>query len=1136
MSPYVKTILRSIRMTFPRFIAIFAIIALGVGFFAGLKVTTPSFVYTADTYANEYAMFDFKLMSTIGFTEDDISEIAKRTDCTVEGAYTADCSAFLGETDSADTVRFLSITKNVNKLKLEAGRLPSRPDEIVIDGYMVSTARIGDKLVISEETGTEALNMFKYREYTVVGTARTPLYMNFQRGTSDEGSGSVSYYVCALPEAFDSEYFTEAYLYADSGFFIYSDEYRDWASSAEKQYGVALKGVINERFESLLREQYDKLYDGFNEFNEGISDGWSEIEDARCKLDDAKKELEDGQKEIDKNREKSDEGKKTLDDSKKSLDDYKKELTSTKTLLDAEGKQVDDLRNEIDELKKEMDTLYQEITDGRAYIRSERSSIRSSRISLEYQIDSYESAIASIDAGIENNRARLDQAASDWERQSILNQIASQEESRKTNEDSLDAAKEELAGLDTRESELDDLEKELDGKQKQYDDKVASYNSKYQQYLSDKIQYDMGVEQYESSKARYDSSYNQYLSGLNEYNDGLKQLADAQKKIDDGWKEYNDGVYELWKGYSDFSYTADSVFNTELVYGYTLIASVDSPETFILGRDKNTGYVCFDNDAKIVDGIAAVFPVFFFAIAALVCSTTMSRMVSDERGIIGTMRALGYSDTAIVMKYAVYAGSASILGGVLGFLGGTRLFPAVIWEVYAMMYGFTGLTFTSSVPLFILSIGVALLCTVGVTAATAMSALKGMPAELIRPKAPLPGKRILLEYIDFIWKRLKFLHKVSARNVFRFKKRMWMMIVGIAGCTALLITAFGLYDSICNVVDIQFDNIMKHDLSVMFDSKYRQYELEDAAKEALENTGVKFDYAVVKDDKAKNNGSGYVRDLEMFISDDPGTGKLFGLTDVKTGEELSWPSDGEVAISDKLAEKNNVKAGDTVTLMYGDDEHEVTLKVSSVFTNYTFHYVLMTPATYREFFGKPYTPETLLIKTENKEASESYAIASYLSDNYNIKTWSSTSDSRESFAKTMERMNYVIVLIIVSAAALAFIVLFNLNNINITERIREIATLKVMGFNRSETGAYVTRENVLLVLMGFIAGIPLGFLLHRYVMAQIAMDMVTYQVRIEPQSYVYSLAFVLLFSTVVNLIMRAKIEKIDMAESLKSAE
>ena len=363
MKPYAKTILRSIRMTLPRFIAIFAIIALGVGFFAGLKVTTPSFVHTADVYTNEYAMFDFKFLSTIGFEQEDIDEIAKRTNCIVEGSYTADCAAFLGDTVSADTVRFLSITKNVNKLKLESGRMPEKPDEIVIDGYKVSSARIGDKLIIADETSESARNMFKYKEYTVVGTARTPVYMNFQRGTSDEGSGTVSYFVCALPEAFDSEYYTEAYLYANTGLYIYSDEYKEWAKGAESRYGDIVDDVIGKRFEKLLKDEYQKLYDGFDEFNEEIGDAWDEIADGQKELDDGKKELEDAQKEINDNRKKLADAKKTLDSSSKKLKDANKELTSAKVLLNAGKSQLDKGKKELDGYKSQLDAGQKAIDD-----------------------------------------------------------------------------------------------------------------------------------------------------------------------------------------------------------------------------------------------------------------------------------------------------------------------------------------------------------------------------------------------------------------------------------------------------------------------------------------------------------------------------------------------------------------------------------------------------------------------------------------------------------------------------------------------------------------------------------------------------------------------------------------------------
>ncbi|MBP5774325.1 MAG: hypothetical protein J6W36_01370, partial [Clostridiales bacterium] len=634
MSPYVKTILRSIKMTLPRFLAIFAIIALGVGFFAGLKVTTPSFVHTVNGYANEYAMFDFRLLSTIGFKPEDIDELAKRTGCVVEGAYTVDCSAFLGNDSGSDTVRFFSITNNVNKLKLEAGRMPEKPDEIVIDGYQLSTARIGQKLVITKETSEDSLDMFKIREFTIVGTVRSPLYLNFQRGTSDEGSGSVNYFACALPEAFDSEYFTEAYLYANTGFYIFSDDYKNWADGAEDKYKVIAEDVVKERFDKLLKEEYRKMTDEVEDHYTDIDDGWKEINDARKELDDAKKEIEDGQKEINDNRKKLADAKKTLDSSKKKLEDAKKQLDSAGKQLKDGKKELDKAKKTLAATKKQLDAMKKEIDDGREYIKYARATMTPEQ-----------------------------QAA---------------------------------AGIDQMEQKLDQAE----ALYKQY---LAQYNAGYKTYKDGKAAYDKNNKKYKNARAQYSSGLKKYNDGVKKYNDGVKKLNDAQKELDDGRKEYEDGLREFWDGYYDFATEINKAY-MDVVDGRTQIESADEPDTYILGRDKNTGYVCFDNDAKIVDGVAAVFPIFFFAIAALVCSTTMSRMVNDERGIIGTMRALGYTDFSIVMKYVIYAGSASVLGSVLGFLGGTKLFPWVIWEVYRMMYGFTDLTFTTSMPLFFLTL------------------------------------------------------------------------------------------------------------------------------------------------------------------------------------------------------------------------------------------------------------------------------------------------------------------------------------------------------------------------------------------------------------------------------------------------
>ncbi|MBR6253977.1 MAG: FtsX-like permease family protein [Clostridiales bacterium] len=556
-----------------------------------------------------------------------------------------------------------------------------------------------------------------------------------------------------------------------------------------------------------------------------------------------------------------------------------------------------------------------------------------------------------------------------------------------------------------------------------------------------------------------------------------------------------------------------------------------SPEFFILQRDTNVGYVSFENDAKIVDGIATVFPIFFFALAALVCSTTMQRMVSDERSEIGTMRALGYSKFSIILKYVVYAGSASVIGAVGGFAAGTKVFPFIIWKVYDVMYGFAPITFTTEIPLLLISLFVSILCSVGVTIVTCFKEFTETPAELVRPKAPPSGKRIFLEYITPLWKRLSFLHKVSARNIFRFKKRMWMMIIGIAGCTALLITGFGLKDSINNLINFQFDEIMTYDVAVNFDPGTTSQKMEEILSQADQKAQLDSEKILIRTERLKHSSKSAIRDVELFVFDDPSFTKFVNPHKGKT--EYSLPKTGEVGVSLKLAESNSLSVGDTITLDYGEEGRTVTCPIGYIFDNYTYHYVIMDKATYTSAFGEEYQPNGALVRVPD---GKSYEYGSVLGSAENIQAWTIMDEGRKSFSETMEKMDYIVILVIICAALLAFIVLFNLNNINISERTREIATLKVLGFKRSETGSYVFRENFILCLFGFVFGIPMGIYLHRFVISQIKMDIVAYKILILPKSYVFSLLLVILFSFAVDLMMRGKIRRIDMTESLKSIE
>lgn len=556
---------------------------------------------------------------------------------------------------------------------------------------------------------------------------------------------------------------------------------------------------------------------------------------------------------------------------------------------------------------------------------------------------------------------------------------------------------------------------------------------------------------------------------------------------------------------------------------------LDEPKSYVMDRSTNVGYMCYDNDTSIVDGVARVFPIFFFLIAALVCSTTMTRMVDDERGQIGTYRALGYSNASIIAKYMIYSGSSALIGCLAGFFGGCYLFPYVISEAYRMLYDFgDGISFYFSSVLLIICIAVALLCSMGTTYLACKNELRCMPAELIRPKAPVAGKRILLERISFIWKRMKFLHKVTARNVFRFKKRMFMMILGIAGCTALVLTGLGVRDSVTNLAEFQYGDIDIHDIEVTVkdsESDAVQEQLDTLVGNALEGSAELYKTSV------ELHLDNSIKTLYLIVSEGD-TLNGFVNFNMKSGPN-TYPGYGEVMISEKIAELSGLSVGDEITLT-DTDTGEVTLVISGIFKNYVWHYAYVTPETYEAYFGKDYEPNTLYINvTDDESAYETGAELKKLDSVMNVTV---VAEAKDRVSNMMKMMDAVVALVIGSAGALAFIVLFNLSNINITERVREIATIKVLGFYSGETGAYVFRENMVLTVLGIVVGLPLGVLLHRFVMSQIQVDMVAFTAEIMPVSFVYTVVIVMLFFIVVDLIMRPKIEKIDMAESLKSIE
>ena len=1264
-----KMTFREIRGTFGRWIAIFAIVALGVGFFAGLRITRTAMVHTTDEYLREHGFFDFRLVSTLGLTEEDVGAFAALEGVrSAAGSVSADALFSLGDAETgAAAAKFHMLLPDVNTLSLTAGRLPSAPDECVLDRKYANEDAIGKQVRIAPENDESTRELFTYSEYTVVGLANSPYYLNYERGTTSLGNGSVACFVYIPTEGFSSEVFTEIYITLDTDAGIYTQEYEDTADAAEAVLSACLTERAALRRDGILRDAEETLDDARGKLSDAEEEYRVQRADAERAFADAEAELADGEREIEEN-------KKKLSDSEQQLADARAEIDANRaTLLENEQK-LADAQAEIDANRAVLEENRQKLADAQAEIDANRATLAESaqklteaQEELDEQQQAYEDGAAQLDAA----QAELDAKRADWEdarqqlqavdagletKQSELNSAFSQLDAAQAEIDAgyaridallqdpayaseeaqrqlagqradLDAAQAELNGgwaqaqagqneldaarlqlaenrkkleeageqLEAAQAEIDsrraalpaarealneaqreindgwtqyqaglvrlnDAQREVDDgtaelaageaklndAQREVDDGAAELAAGEAKLNDTQREVDDGAAELADGKAKLEAAQREVNEGAAELADGKAKLEAAQREVDDGTAELADGKAKLAdaeaeladgrKEYEDERARAEREFadaerkiedaRQELADGEAKLADIHNPQTYVLGRDTNTGYVCFDNDSSIVRGISSVFPIFFFLVAALVCVTTMTRMVNDQRTQIGTLKALGYGKGAIMKKYIVYSGSAALLGCILGYSAGTIIFPAVIWEVYGIMYGFSEIRFIFDWLLALISLAVSLACSVGTTWLACRHEFARVPAALMRPKAPKAGRRILLERLP-LWKHVKFLHKVSIRNIVRYKKRLYMMILGIGGCTALLITGFGIRDSIQDLANFQFGEIMTYDASVTFSEPL------DAAGEqafASRHADTAEQVLFLQQSSLDAFSDTMLKQTQLLVCDGDTADAFLHLHSGKRA--VAWPEQGEAVISRGLAETLGLSAGDRITLRDGD-MNTLSPVVADVFDNYVFNYVILTPQTYAEGLGTAEVNTAFLLFGD--EADPHAAVASLNGDDAVVNV-SVSADFRERITNMLSSLDYIVILVTGCAAALAFIVLYNLTNINITERLREIATIKVLGFYRGETAAYIFRENMILTGIGAVAGLFLGKLLHAFVMSQIKVDMVHFDAIVRPVSYLGSILLTFLFAVLVALFMRRKLDRINMAESLKSVE
>ena len=1149
-----KNLRQSILKSFGRYLAIVMIIALGASMFVGLLMTKSDMVATGQKFMDEQNMFDLRLISPYGWDLEHPEAVAKLDGVVeAEGLMYLDAIATFGDGAEAAVYRFYAMPETMNLVDLRGGRMPESPDECLADGFHAGETALGTTVTISETNDESTLDSITHKTFTVVGYVATPLYMDMNRGTTTVGSGSLSNYFYIPRESLDMDYYTEINVTIEGDYAVYSDAYNDALDAMAEKLEPLVEPLVSDRLSSIREEAMEEYEKGLAEYEDGLKTYEEEKAKALEELDNAYWQLVSGQA--------------TIAESEKQLIAGEEELKTGKETLAESEKTLQEGRATLEETKE---SLYSPLYATISSLEPARDSALQNLQSVQAELTPIDEQIAALNASIADQEAEYNELTATAS--SLDNQISELNGQILRVQTALGAAKLfptiNAALIEQLSAELASLQSQRDAAVSQRDSltpRISELESQLAEPKAQRAQLQLqraeiearvflAQEAYDAAQAPIDaanaaialldeqfaSSEAELAAGEQQIAEAKAQLAEAEKQIADGWVQLKQGKAQIAQGWTDYEEgraTAEEEFakaEAELEKAKLLlddaldtINSLNEASVYILDRSSNIGYGSLDSSSDIVYGVSKVFPAFFLLVAALVCITTMTRMIDEERTQIGTLKALGYSNGAIISKYLFYAGSGAIVGCGLGVMVGSVAFPTILWEAYKIMLYI--------IPGIVLEFNWAL-CLIVVTAYTAVMllvtwyccrrTLKEEPAELIRPKAPDAGKKIFLEYLPF-WSKISFLNKVTIRNIFRYKQRLAMMLVGIGGCTALLLTGFGLRDSIVNVVDFQFENVTVYDITVYFSSGQTQEQQDRFVKlteDCTENvmfynqTSVELEFGDQTKEIYLMTAGNEVQDFVKF----------------QCGEEpLSMPGTNEVLLTVGVAEAMGIQTGDQV-IMRNADMEELELTVSGIYDNHVYNYAVVTPATIERQWGR--TPEEQMALVQVAEDQDIYAASTVITDLSGVQNVTISQDLASMVGSMMEALDLVVWVIVFCAGLLAVTVLYNLTNININERIREIATIKVLGFNASETAAYVFKENLALTVIGAATGLGLGYLLLLFVMSQIKIDFVWFKSTIMLPSYIWAVALTLLAACFVNFVFYFKLDKINMAEALKSVE
>lgn len=1176
-----KNFYMEIRKSLGRFLSIFFIVAMGVAFFSGIRSAEPDMRYSADAYFDRNDFMDIQVMGTLGITEEDVTAIEQ-----VEGVekaepgYSADM--LVDVHGNQKILHVSSVLDSMNDYKAEEGRMPEKSGECLMDQDFAASAgfKVGDSITLLSGTRDPLTDTLRTDTYEITGLGSSVSYISFERGSSNIGNGEVSGFLTILPEDFSLEVYTECYVTAEG-----AKELTAFTPEYDKKVERVLKNIedigdyqgklradsVREEAGDELKKAEQELADGKARAEQELSDAWKQIGDGEQVLADGKTELAAGKQELEEGRNQLYSSQKQVDGAyaqiqaeEQKLNQGKQELQTQEALLQQKEQEYEEALAKVEAGEAEIsrfDTGYASLEAG---IRQIEQGIGQGMQALEAARGEYEQGVAALEAARGQVAAMEEQlkqeGLSEEEKQALISQIEivktqiSQQEQvlaqakvvleeqekqfleqqKPQAEAQLAALKEQKAQLDAQKPEIEESRKaleaargQLEEQKPQLDKAKAQLQEAKNQIASGEAQLAEAKQQAAKGQQQIDSGWSKIHAGEQELKKGEAEIAENEKKLEDARKAYEEGKAEAEQKIQDGE--------NEIKDAKQKIEDIEDAKWYVNDRSITTDYAGYGDNADRMRAIGEVFPILFFIVAALISLTTMTRMVEEQRTEIGTLKALGYGKMSIAGKYLNYAMTATIGGSIFGVLFGEKIFPYIIITAYKIMYTHVpDVVIPYNMKYGIWATVAAVLCTGLATLLACYKELAAQPAVLMRPPAPKQGKRVFLEYLPFLWKRLGFIWKSTIRNLIRYKKRFFMTVFGIGGCMALMIVGFGLRDSIFSIGTLQYEELQLYDgmviLSTDADEEDRK-DLEAYLEEEKEISAVSQGY-LKKTNVKRGNES---KEVYLYAPLDLEKNKEFLVYRDRKNHETYELGEKDAILTEKAAKALGIEKGDKLSVESQDGEFtEIT--ITNICENYMEHYLYLSPELYEEIYGKPVEENNIYFKMKDLDEEKLGTIGENILEKRAALNVSYTYNMEERLDEMLESLDIVIVVLIISAGLLAFVVLYNLNNINITERKRELATIKVLGFYDNEVSAYVYRENILLTLIGTVAGVLLGSLLHRYVITTVEIDSVMFTRIIENISFVYSALLTFGFSVFVNVVMYFKLKKIDMVESLKSVE